>query len=171
MNITNQQFDVIYKQYHGKLLKFSFGILKDTERVSDVVQECFLRLTKQEYEKIEDHIAQWLFTVCRNLALKHIARNKRYCLQPLEDFDDNASDSPCPSEVLMDKEQVDDSVKQLYTALATLKPRSRKIIEMRYMAGLSYKEIAENMKLTEGNVGFIICTATRKLKKAYGKKR
>jgi RNA polymerase sigma factor (sigma-70 family) len=171
MTITNEQFETIYREYYNKLLKSSCYMLKDPERASDVVQECFLRLTKQEFEKIEGHIAQWLFTVCRNLALKSIARNKRYCLQPAEEFDDDTSDGLCPAAELMNRELADDSVKRLYAALATLKPRARKIIEMRYMAELSYKEIAKSMNLTEGNVGFIISIATRKLKKAYGKIR
>lgn len=128
-----------------------------------------MRLTRQEYAKIKDHLTPWLFTVCRNLSLKHTGRNKRYLSQSAEEFDERVSDAPDPAAILEDREQIDDSVRKLYIALDALQPQSRKVIELRYMTGLSYKEIAQTLKITEGNVGFIISNTTNKLKKIYSK--
>ena len=50
-------------------------------------------------------------------------------------------------------------------ALATLSEREREILRLKVDAGLRYKEIAEVMKLSVSNVGFILHAAISKLRK------
>jgi DNA-directed RNA polymerase specialized sigma24 family protein len=70
-------------QYEGQLVRYAAWILGDVERAREVVQETFLRLCKEQPARIESHLAQWLFTVCRNLAFD--VRKKENRMSPLKD--------------------------------------------------------------------------------------
>jgi len=56
-------------RFAGPLIRYSQGITGDLEQARDVVQETFIRLCAEKPERVESHLAQWLFTVCRNLAI------------------------------------------------------------------------------------------------------
>ena len=60
----------VLRQYEGPLILYAARITKDLERARDVVQEAFLRLLKEDPATIESHLAEWLYTVCRNKALR-----------------------------------------------------------------------------------------------------
>src|SRR5213594_2968888 len=89
-------------QYEGHLVRYATWILGDVERAREVVQETFLRLCKEQPARIESHLAQWLFTVCRNLAFD--VRKKENRMSPLSDADVDALSSeqlgPRPVEAL-----------------------------------------------------------------------
>ena len=57
------------QQYEGPLLRYAQRITGDLERAQDVVQETFVRLCRQNRAELDGHLAQWLYTVCRNRAL------------------------------------------------------------------------------------------------------
>src|SRR5881628_2699146 len=56
-------------QYEGPLLRYATRITGDLDRARDIVQDTFLRLCRERPERLNSHLAQWLFTVCRNRAL------------------------------------------------------------------------------------------------------
>src|SRR5215218_10472760 len=68
----------------------------DAERARDVVQEAFLRLIGQDRERVEPHLTEWLYTVCRNLAID--VRRKERRMERLSDAqtDTAASAAPAP---------------------------------------------------------------------------
>src|SRR4051812_34641825 len=72
-------------RYENHLVRYATWILGDIERAREVVQETFLRLCREQPARIGDHLAQWLFTVCRNLAFD--VRKKENRMSPLTDPD------------------------------------------------------------------------------------
>ena len=56
-------------QFEGRLTRYAQRLLGDLDRARDVVQFVFLRLCDQSPEEIDDRLAQWLYTVCRNQAM------------------------------------------------------------------------------------------------------
>ena len=51
------------------LTRYAMLITGDLERARDVVQDTFVRLCDEKRGRVEPHLAQWLFRVCRNRAL------------------------------------------------------------------------------------------------------
>ena len=64
-------------QYEGALTRYATHLTGDVERARDVVQDTFLRLCSQKPSRVRDHLAQWLFTVCRNRALDVLRKDNR----------------------------------------------------------------------------------------------
>src|SRR5688572_29807591 len=54
--------------HEAALIRYATWVLGDPERAREIVQDTFLRLCKEDPGKISGYLAQWLFTVCRNLA-------------------------------------------------------------------------------------------------------
>src|SRR5690606_14952652 len=56
-------------RFEGRLLRYAQRITGDPHRAADVVQDTFLKLCREERASLDGHLAQWLYTVCRNKAL------------------------------------------------------------------------------------------------------
>jgi RNA polymerase sigma-70 factor (ECF subfamily) len=66
---------------------------------------------------------------------------------------------PKPDEALQQLE----AVTRTRECLTNLDERSRKLIELKFDEGLSYKEISEKMELSVSNVGYILHAALKQL--------
>jgi RNA polymerase sigma-70 factor (ECF subfamily) len=64
-------------EYEQALTRYAAHITGDIERAREVVQDTFLKLCRQKPDQIQNHLAQWLYTVCRNQALDVIRKEKR----------------------------------------------------------------------------------------------
>src|SRR4030095_3702150 len=72
-------------RHEKHLVRYATSILGDMERAREVGQETFLPLCQENPASIGSHLAQWLFTVCRNLAFD--VRKKETRMSPLTDPD------------------------------------------------------------------------------------
>src|SRR5512147_728287 len=81
-------------RFEGPLAVYATRLLGDAESARDVVQDTFLRLCCQDRASIGDHLAEWLFTVCRNRALDVLRKEHR--MTQLSDEQVNRCPSPLP---------------------------------------------------------------------------
>src|SRR4051794_796992 len=54
------------EQFEGRLTRYAQRLTCDLDKARDVVQYVFLKLCDQSPKQIENRLAQWLYTVCRN---------------------------------------------------------------------------------------------------------
>ena len=154
----------IMDRHEGPLLRYATRILGDVDRGRDVVQETFMRLwSKRPADWDDQHVAQWLFTVCRNRALDVCRKERRMSLlgeQPARAATD-AGDSP-PAAA-----QRREEVGQVAEALSALTANQQEVIRLKFQNGFSYKQIAGITGLSVSNVGFLIHTAIGKLRDRF----
>jgi RNA polymerase sigma-70 factor (ECF subfamily) len=150
------------RKHEGPLLRYAASLVGAT-RAQDVVQDAFLRLCSQPVESVQDHLAAWLFTVCRNRAIE-IRRAERR-LSRIEEKDDML-ESPDSGPVA--KLERAENLSRVGAAMAALPRKQREVLRLKVEAGLSYKDIAEVMNLTVSNVGFILHTAIAQVREALG---
>jgi RNA polymerase sigma-70 factor (ECF subfamily) len=140
--------------YEARLLRYATWLMGDLESAREVVQETFLRLCKQERaSKIADYLAQWLFTVCRNVAFD--IRKKEARMTPLGDVHIGV-------DTRLDDKQ---TAGEIFRMLDRLPKNQREVVYLKFQCDLSYKEISEITKLSVTNVGFLMHTALAKLRK------
>jgi RNA polymerase sigma-70 factor (ECF subfamily) len=166
--IQQDAFLNTYNLNKNKLLASSVKIVKDKHAAEDIIQETFLRLYKQDYAKIKDHIELWLFTVCRNLSIKYYHKQGKISLLG-DDFDDDIEDEKVeiPIDSLMAKERV----RKLLKLYRKLPKRQLAAIKYRYYKDLDYTQIAKKMKTTTGNVGFMLSTGISSLRSLFAKEK
>jgi RNA polymerase sigma-70 factor (ECF subfamily) len=140
--------------HEAKLVRYATWLMGDLESAREIVQETFLRLCKQKRtEEMAGYLPQWLFTVCRNLAFD--TRKKEARMTPLEDAH-IAVDSR-----LYEKQ----TAGEIFRMLDRLPKNQREVVYLKFQCDLSYKEISEITKLSVTNVGFLMHTALKELRK------
>lgn len=150
----------VLAEHEGPLLRYAARITGDLERARDVVQDTFLRLCRERPERLNSHLAQWLFTVCRNRALYVMRKDNRLTALSDADLATRASADPSPA---LAAERSDDT-SDVLRALDGLPTNQQEVIRLKFQNGLSYREISHVTKLSESNVGFLIHTGIKTLR-------
>jgi RNA polymerase sigma-70 factor (ECF subfamily) len=148
------------RQYEGPLIRYAAQITGDLDRARDVVQDTFIRLCAEKQDRVEPHLAQWLFKVCRNRALD--VRRKESRMKTLDDVAMNlqVSTEPSPSAAMETRE----AASEVRRLLGTLSENQQEVVRLKFQNGLSYQEISNITSLTVTNVGFLIHTAIKTLR-------
>jgi RNA polymerase sigma factor (sigma-70 family) len=142
-------------RYREPLLRFAASLVGPSH-APDVVQDTFLALCKASRQEVEAHLAPWLFRVCKNRALD--LRREQARLQDISDDEESPESGPSSS---VEKKQ---SLSRVQSIVEKLPVHQKQAMLLKFSGGLSYKEIAEVMELSVGNVGFILHTAIQKVR-------
>jgi RNA polymerase sigma-70 factor (ECF subfamily) len=147
-------------RFEAPLILYAARILGDADRARDVVQETFLRLCGQDHSEVGPHLLEWLYAVCRNRALDLLRRQRTRQASEL------APTVKCrtapPAKLIEDR----DLAARIISMLDRLPENQRAVIALKFQNGLSYKEISRQTGLSVSNVGFLIHTAIRTLRRA-----
>jgi RNA polymerase sigma factor (sigma-70 family) len=149
------------EHYQSSLLRYATRVLNNEEAAQDVVQEAFIRL-HGNLEKIKTRGVQvkgWLFRTTHNAAVDYIRKESRR--QKLHERQSKQADL-FVNDPNVQKER-DEKQALVMQHLNSLKPKEREVLVLRLQEGMSYKEIAGVLKRSEGYVGTLIHTATKKL--------
>ncbi len=149
------------EQYQAPLFSYATRLLKSRERAQDIVQDTFLRLCAQPREKVQENLGAWLYRVCRNCALDAIRKGQR--MKPLStEVERNlASPGPSPARRYETGEQLETAL----DLLGRLPDNQQEVIRLKLEHGLSYREIADVTDLSVSNVGFLMHTGLKSIRR------
>lgn len=158
----NSEIAHIYNNYFPKVYNYVHYRVDDFHDADDLVSQIFEKLfTKLPYYQSEKAVfAAWLFSIARNAVIDYYRSQKRRQGFWLEIADDLADPNPVPVDLVIYNEKQ----QRLKKALAALNQRERDIIAMKFWSGLSNKEIASFMDISESNTGIILFRAMRRLR-------
>ena len=145
--------------YNRPLTHYVALIVGDLERARDIVQEVFIRYWKADYETIQTYERPWLFRVSRNLALDTLKREKRY---------QHTDNSELIELAAMSYQENQSEGGELLGMMERLPKNQREVMRLKFQYDLSYKEIAEVTGHSVSNVGFLIHTGIKTMKKKLG---
>jgi RNA polymerase sigma-70 factor (ECF subfamily) len=154
-------------EYQGRLIRFATRITGDLESARDVVQDTFLRLCREDPEKTRDHLAPWLFRVCRNRALD--VRRKETPLTPLDDT--TAANLTKSAEHPMAALETSEAARRVLALLGALPDAQREVLRLRFQEELSYKEISAVTNHSVSHVGVLIHTGLKTLRQRLAPNR
>jgi len=147
-------------RFEGPLLLYARRLLHDEEAARDVVQDVFLRLWGQSRAEVDGHLAEWLFTVCRNRALDVLRKEHR--MTRLNDEQVNNRPSPAPGP--LDQAETRDLGERALKLLDALPPNQREVIRLKFQNGFSYQEISRISGHSVSNVGYLIHVGIKTLR-------
>ena len=155
--------ELVMSQHESILLRYALSLTGDAERARDAVQDTFLRLCQQERVDVEGHLAQWLFTVCRNRILDGLRKDQR--MTHLEE--DQAEGQECVSPSPSTRVERDDSTRTVLALMDELPVNQREVVRLKFQGQLSYQEISTVTSLSVTNVGFLLHTALKTLRRRW----
>ncbi len=142
-------------RFEGPLVRCALRITGDLELARDVVQDAFLKLCKADRDKVDDHLAAWLFTVCRNRALDVLRKEGR--MGNLNDANSVADETASsePEANASDREMR----ALLLEVVSSLPEQQREAFRLKFQDDLTYREISQVMGKSLGTVSKLMTTA------------
>jgi RNA polymerase sigma factor (sigma-70 family) len=148
-------------RHQAPLLRYATRLLHgDADRAQDAVQDTFVRLMAQPPEQVDGHVAEWLFTVCRNRVTDYQRKEGRMSLFTEGQAERLVAAEPRPGAGLERAEQH----AAVLRLIGQLPPNQQEVVRLKFQNGFSYQEISRITSLSVSNVGFILHTAIKSLR-------
>lgn len=145
-------FQEIFDQYHQKVYRIAYGVVRRREEALDIVQEVFIKLFYSIRNfKGKSQFYTYLYRMAMNTAIDHIRKMDKFLTSSL---DEEGSYQPPdgiekrPDQILLHKELEG----KVNGAMEKLPLDQRKALILREVEGLSYQEMAEVMGCSIGTV-------------------
>ncbi|MFA5794552.1 MAG: sigma-70 family RNA polymerase sigma factor [Candidatus Brocadiia bacterium] len=139
-------YDELVRRHYRLAWSVAYGIVPETARVEEIVQEAFLKAWRSLASlRQPDNFRSWLVTIARNSAFR--CYNELQKERQTQGLSDNT-----PESITLDEADKDGLRQQLHQAICELPDKYRTPITLRYLEGLSYGQIAEELELTDGSL-------------------
>lgn len=142
-------FATLFKQYYAPLVYFARKIISDPLAAEDIVTETFLKFwQKQQHFTCDKPVKAFLYISTRNACINHLqttryqAREKKTLRSMTDDSVDFVLNEITRAEVL----------REVFYLVESLPIQCRKIVLMSYVVGLSNRQIARRLQLSEHTV-------------------
>jgi RNA polymerase sigma-70 factor, ECF subfamily len=154
-------FEELYRSSRDDLYAYTAALVRDRGAAEEVTAAAFERAYRRRrtFNPRRGSPRAWLFGIARNAALDELRRRRRV------------------AELAADPEDVEGSAPEegaeraaaraaVRVALGGLEPRERELIALKFFAGLSNRELARVLDVSESNAGTLLHRAVTKLRKA-----
>ncbi len=123
---------------------------KDKSEIDDLCQEVYARVYEAATKQIPHPARPFVFTTARNLLIDHVRREQVISIEAVADLDtlNVAHDEPGPDRNVIAREEL----RRLQSAIHRLPRRSREAVVMKQIDGLTRREIASRMGVSEETV-------------------
>jgi RNA polymerase sigma-70 factor (ECF subfamily) len=141
-------FEEVYRRHAGSVHRFCLSQVCDQTVAEDLTHETFVRAFVA-YERARpdlDAVRAWLLTIARNLCVDHHRRHGRW-RRLLARMAERPGPPAGPDVEVVAQRKVD--LARVTAALAMFRERERQLIGMRVAADLSYREIAQVLRISE----------------------
>ena len=159
-------FDELYRRYAPAAYGLAYRLTGQQVLAQDVVADSFLALWRapQAYDPSRGPFRAFFLSLVHHRAVDTIRREERMRsrnerasnLEPLAGED--------VAEAVVDDDDLSIRRQEVRTALATLPPDQRRVLEMAYFDGLTQASIAERLDIPLGTVKTRTLAAMRKLR-------
>jgi len=168
------KFGLLMDRYKARLFRYGRKFLANEDNIDDVVQDVFIKAYQNIRSfDVSQKFSPWIYRIAHNTyinAIKKISRGPIYTF----DFDTIAFDTivshPVYEDPLIKETEEVEIKKMVEKGLGTLSPNYREIVILYYTEELSYKEIADILRIPIGTVGIRLKRAKEALKKIFLKK-
>lgn len=119
-----------YETYKNGLFRYALSLLKEPDTAEDVLQEIFLRLLAGKNFPEPGKEQAYLYRMARNLCFDYLRRQKRLAQEPVQ----------------ISSEQTRYAYIEL---ISPLDSKEQEIVTLKIVGGLTHREIAKVLGLTE----------------------
>ena len=173
-HVNQQAFAELVELYKNKIFNTAIGILQNEHDAEEITQEVFIEVFRSiKNFKNEATLSTWIYRIAINKSLDFIRkskRNKRFgiVINLLKEETNEPIIHPKnffhPGIALEQKEKS----AILFAAIEQLNERQKTCFVLKYVEGLSQREISEVMQCAEGAVESMLSRAKENLRKTLG---
>lgn len=171
-----ESFALLVDRHQQRLLRLCQSLLHDDEEARDAVQEVFLKVFRKAGTfRPKGRVYTWIYRVAVNHCLNRLRRRRIVSFLTFGEMADTHAESseatfepsdqgPGPERRLTDRRRWQTTRREI----ARLPPGQRAVLVLAKIEGLSYREIAETLGITEGAVESRLFRAMRTLSAGSG---
>lgn len=160
-----EAFQELISGYHPYVYKFLIKMTGDEDISEDITQETFIKLIRN-IEKFDIYgkakFSTYLITLCKNCYIDYLRKNKKYINNIYIDENLNIGYTNV-EEMVIDKIEYENINK----SLEKLPEDQRIVIKMKYIEGLTLKEIGEKLEIEPKTIKSRIHNGIVKLRKLF----
>lgn len=147
---TGKDFTFFYKKYYPKLIFYTAKMCNDMQMAEDISTDSFMIAFEkiEKYEREKSQFSTWLFTIARNLMLQELKTEKKSISLDVEldeegttmkDFIQEEESEEHLHDLVFKKSEI------IKKHISQLKNPYRRVIEMREINKMAYKDIADEL--------------------------
>ena len=158
-----RSFRTLMGRHMKGTIRLSERILLSPSEADDVAQEAFFRVWQHapRFDPARARFKTWLYRIVLNLA---IDRKRTRVSEPIETVHNHSSEDGSALDQVIDAEER----RQVQAAMAQLPDRQRAAIALFHLEGLSGREAALAMQLSEKGFESLLIRARKALKEIIG---
>ena len=139
-------FHGFFLKHQRSLRRYLADLVSSSDMAEDLAQEAFARVYAIDTSRVRSP-QSFLYRTAHNLALDHIRHQRVAAAEPLRDdlIERIAQDLPSAEIALAAKEEL----ALVYQAINELPPNCRQVFLLLRVEGMSFKEVAAEMRLSE----------------------
>jgi RNA polymerase sigma factor (sigma-70 family) len=143
------------------LMQFLRRNWSNASDIADLRQEVYVLVYEAARRRIPDPAKPFVLTIARNLIINRVRRAQIIPIEAVADLETLgvAVDAPGPDRVAMARE----ALRRVQDALDHLPPRSREVVVLKQVDGLSRREIAARMGISGDTVKWHLAQGMRAL--------
>jgi RNA polymerase sigma-70 factor (ECF subfamily) len=133
----------LYDRHHTPIFRFVWSRVSDQQTAEDLTGDVFMKMVTSlpDYKISDVPFRAWLYRIARNLVTDEYRKQTGKTAVSLQDVETMISlgispDSAAEQHITLDRVQ---------SALATIDPTQKEVVELRFLAGLSLQEVAETL--------------------------
>jgi len=158
----------LYEELVRKVFGFCMHRVRNRELAEDLTQEIFLKLVRSIhlYEERKGHFVVWFWKLARNIILDHFRAKEREARSPVTSLEELKSVLPSNEDL---NRRVEEKMQyaRLTSFLSDLQEEERELFELRYVAELSYRDIAVMLGKSEGTLRVAVMRLKKKMRNFF----
>jgi RNA polymerase sigma-70 factor (ECF subfamily) len=154
-------FDVLYRRYLDRVYGYAFYQLRDHHDAEDATERTFLAALRAlpEFRDEGATFRAWLFRIAHNTIVNARRSRFRRRTEPLPDGLERIAPNADPASLVVEA----DETRRVLRAVAELPDDRREVVLLRFVDGLSSREIGQVMDRSEGAARVLLHRALRDL--------
>ncbi len=150
----------LYEEYYDRIARYAYSRIGNRNEAEDIAGEVFLKALQnlKSYKEQGPPIQVWLFRIAHNMVVDYLRKNSKFKMVAMDGIEmrDN-SDPAATAELNMEVERVKEALKELTSD-------QQEVIRLRFLAGLTSREVSYLMGKTDGAVREMQRAALEKLR-------
>lgn len=146
--MNSYSFEALFKENYSKAYYLALRILHDDEASKDVVSDAFELVWRRLKKEDVDNISSYLMTAVKNVCLDYIRKQniRSKFVQTSMQSVEAKSFNPDYWDVREEK------IKAIMDSLEELTPRTQQIVRLCYVERKKYREVAQELNISESAV-------------------
>lgn len=162
-----ESFGKLYSEFFAPIFRFIYFRVNSKHIAEDLTQMVFIRIFSAlpDFEaKNYGQFVSWCYTIARNSVIDFWRKKKEISLENIGEIDNNLLKEDLSEAV--DKKHISGKIKE---AMANLGDEQQEVITLKFISGLSNKEISDILGKSEDVVRQMQCRALKALRELVKK--